>query len=65
MKVLEGCICPEFSPEICPVVSDKGKPETRFKIAWRADTWKAQLVEHETLDLGLVGSSPTLGVEIT
>ena len=29
------------------------------------DAWLAQLVEHTTLDLGVVGSSPTLGVEIT
>lgn len=27
--------------------------------------WLAQLEEHATLDLGLVGSSPTLGVAIT
>lgn len=29
------------------------------------DTWLAQLVEHATLDLGVMGSSPVLGVEIT
>ena len=28
-------------------------------------TWLAQSVEHATLDLGVVTSSPTLGVEIT
>ena len=28
-------------------------------------TWLAQLVKHATLDLGVVSSSPTLGVEIT
>ena len=28
-------------------------------------TWMTQLVEHETLYLGGVSSSPTLGVEIT
>ena len=28
-------------------------------------TWLAQSVEHETLDLGIVSLSPTLGVEIT
>ena len=28
-------------------------------------TWLAQLVEHETLDLGVVGSNPALGIEIT
>ena len=27
--------------------------------------WLAQLVEHATLDLGVVSMSPTLGVEIT
>ena len=27
-------------------------------------TWLAQLVEHVTLDLGVLGLSPTLGVEI-
>ena len=28
-------------------------------------TWLAKLVEHRTLDLGVVGLSPTLDVEIT
>lgn len=28
-------------------------------------TWLDQLVEHETLDPGIVGLSPPLGVEIT
>ena len=28
-------------------------------------TWLAQLEEHVTLDLGVMGSSPTLGAEIT
>ena len=28
-------------------------------------TWLAQLVEHVTFDLRVVGSSPMLGVEIT
>ena len=28
-------------------------------------TWLAHSVEHATLDLGVVSSSPTLGVEIT
>lgn len=27
--------------------------------------WLAQSVEHETLDLGVVSSSPTLGAEMT
>ena len=27
--------------------------------------WLAQSVEHTTLDLGAVGLSPTLGIEIT
>lgn len=29
------------------------------------DTWLAQLKEHVTLDLQVVGQSPTWGVEIT
>ena len=29
------------------------------------DTWLAQLVEHATLDLGVVSLSPMWGVEIT
>ena len=28
-------------------------------------TWLAQLVEHMTFDLGVVSSSPVLGIEIT
>ena len=28
-------------------------------------TWLAQSVKHATLDLGVVSSSPTLGVQIT
>ena len=28
-------------------------------------TWLAQLVEHMTLDLGVVSLSPMLGVELT
>ena len=28
-------------------------------------TWLAQSIEHVTLDLGVVSSSPTLGIEIT
>lgn len=28
-------------------------------------TWLVQLVEHGTLDLGVIGLNPTLGVEIT
>ena len=28
-------------------------------------TWQAQLVEHVTLDLGVVNLSTTLGIEIT
>ena len=31
----------------------------------REDTWLAQSVEHMTLDLETVGSSPMLGVEFT
>ena len=27
--------------------------------------WMAQLVEHATLDLGVMSSSPTLGIELT
>ena len=29
------------------------------------DTWLAQLVEHVTLNLGVMSSSPVLSVEIT
>jgi len=34
-----------------------------IKEYWGA--WLAQSVEHTTLDLGVVSSSPTLGVEVT
>lgn len=32
---------------------------------WNRGTWQAQLVELVTLDLGVMGSSPTLGIEFT
>ena len=34
-----------------------------YENGWAA--WLAQLVEHVTLDLGVVSSSPMLGVEVT
>ena len=36
-----------------------------FKVYKCQGAWLAQLVEHVTLDLGVVSLSPTLGVEIT
>ena len=35
-----------------------------FKIDSKG-AWLAELVDYATLDLGIVGSSPTLGIEIT
>ena len=42
----------------------KAKPEI-FKTDEDRDTWLAQSEKHATLDLGVVSSSPTLGVEVT
>ena len=36
-----------------------------FKIKMDRGAWLAQWEGHETLDLGVVSSSPALGVEIT
>lgn len=36
-----------------------------FKIVSSRGNWLAQLVEHLTLDLRVIGLSPTLGVELT
>ena len=35
------------------------------KSSKRSSSWLAQSVEHVTLDLEVVSSSPTLGIEIT
>ena len=35
------------------------------KLISERGAWLAQLVEHVTLDLGVVSSSPTMGVDIT
>ena len=35
------------------------------KDIFKTGAWLAQLVEHATVDLGVMSSSPTLGVEIT
>ena len=48
----------------------KGKTENILALELKSTqivrgTWLAQLVEHATLDLRVVGLSPTLGVEIT
>ena len=39
--------------------------EVAVKIITLKGPWLTQFVEHVTLDLGVVSSSPTLGVEIT
>ena len=39
--------------------------QLKIKIVQRWGTWLVQLLEHETLDLSVVGSSTMLGVEIT
>jgi len=47
-------------------ITKRSQKETKLldeKQKWGA--WLAQWVEHVTLDLGVVSSSPTLGVEIT
>ena len=36
-----------------------------LKSSLTGGTWLAQLVEHTTLDNGVMSSSPTLGMEIT
>ena len=36
-----------------------------YIISYRGGTWLAQLVEHATLDLGVVRLSPMLGIDIT
>jgi len=35
-----------------------------FKNTYITDTWLAQSVEHETLELGVIISSPMLSIEI-
>ena len=35
-----------------------------FKIKTHQGAWLAQVVEHGTLDLGVISSGPTLGVQI-
>ena len=55
------------------VVKDKGQfsyesqPLTAVlpKLFPSMDTWLAQPVHHATLDLRVVGSSPTVGIEVT
>ena len=39
--------------------------QMEFKNRQNRGTWLAQLVEHVTLDLRVVSSSPMVGVEIT
>ena len=35
-----------------------------FKITKERGLWLAQLIQHVTLDLGVISSSPMLGVEV-
>ena len=42
-----------------------GCSDNKVRMCWSGGAWLAQSVEHVTLDLEVVGSSPMLGVEIT
>lgn len=43
----------------------EGRVDKGVKTVSERGIWLAQSVEHATLDLRVVGSSPVLGVEIT
>ena len=45
--------------------SASNKNQTMLKLLCFRGTWLAQLMKCETLDLVVVGSSPTWGIEIT
>ena len=51
--------------QFTPQDSSEEKLDLLVKKRQRQDTWLAQPVEPVTLDLGIVNSSPMLGVEIT
>ena len=62
-------VSPSLSAPPSHFVSLKNKQTIKIKkkkdVVIERGTWLAQLVEHVTLDLGVVSLSPTLSVEIT